>query len=92
MERNKQRESPITQIIRSSLDKIGITLSPEKRRVSRQMLTDMNVAQLQIIVNDFHSQIEQLNEKLVRFLMDRDELHMGQDSMLVDIEDLTRYL
>jgi len=24
--------------------------------------------------------------------MDRDDLHMEQDSMLVDIEDLTRYL
>lgn len=71
----------------------------------------MNVAQLQIIVNDFHSQIESLNEQLVKFLMDRDDLHMSQgnffhddsiplteivfsfaDSMLVDIEDLTRYL
>lgn len=92
MERQKQRESPITKIIRASLQKIGIDLPPEKRRVSRQMLTDMNVAQLQIIVNDFHTQIEQLNEKLVKYLMDRDELHMSQDSMLVDIEDLTRYL
>lgn len=33
-----------------------------------------------------------LNESLVRFLMERDDLHMEQDSMLVDIEDLTRYL
>lgn len=56
------------------------------------MLTDMNIAQLQVIVNDFHTQIERLNENLVQFLMDRDDLHMSQDSMLVDIEDLTRYL
>lgn len=60
--------------------------------MSRQMLTDMNIAQLQIIVNELHTQIENLNEQLVHFLMERDELHMGQDSMLVDIEDLTRYL
>lgn len=33
-----------------------------------------------------------LNESLVKFLMNRDDLHMEQDSMLVDIEDLTRYL
>lgn len=92
MERQKQKESPITGIIRSSVEKVGIPFPPEKRRVSRQMLTDMNVAQLQIIVNDFHSQIECLNEQLVKFLMDRDDLHMSQDSMLVDIEDLTRYL
>lgn len=56
------------------------------------MLTDMNIAQLQVIVNELHTQIEFLNEKLVQFLMERDELHMSQDSMLVDIEDLTRYL
>lgn len=92
MERQKQKESPITNVIRSSVEKVGICLPPEKRRVSRQLLTDMNVAQLQIIVNDFHTQIECLNEQLVKFLMDRDDLHMSQDSMLVDIEDLTRYL
>lgn len=52
----------------------------------------MNVAQLQIIINDLHSQIEVLNENLVEYLMSRDDLHMEQDSMLVDIEDLTRYM
>lgn len=56
------------------------------------MLTDMNIAQLQIIVNELHTQIEKLNERLVQYLMERDDLHMSQDSMLVDIEDLTRYL
>lgn len=69
-----------------------MVLAPEKRRVSRQILTDMNVAQLQVIVNDLHSHIEGLNEVLVRFLLERDELHMSQDSMLVDIEDMTKYL
>ena len=38
------------------------------------------------------SSLSVLNEGLVKFLMDRDDLHMEQDSMLVDIEDLTRYL
>lgn len=31
-----------------------------------------------------------LNEDLVKLLMERDDLHMMQDSKLVDIEDLTR--
>lgn len=92
MDRQKLKLSPITEIIRNSLYKVGLTLSPEKRRVSRQMLTDMNIAQLQVIVNELHTQIERLNENLVQYLMDRDDLHMSQDSMLVDIEDLTRYL
>lgn len=92
MDRQKLKLSPITEIIRNSLYKVGLSLSPEKRRVSRQMLTDMNIAQLQVIVNELHTQIERLNENLVQFLMDRDDLHMSQDSMLVDIEDLTRYL
>lgn len=64
----------------------------ERRRLSRQILTEMNVAQLQVIINDLHSQIEVLNENLVEYLMARDDLHMEQDSMLVDIEDLTQYM
>lgn len=31
-----------------------------------------------------------LNEELVQLLLMRDELHVEQDAMLVDIEDLTR--
>lgn len=50
------------------------------------------VFNFQVIVNELHSQIESLNDSLVTLLMARDDLHMGQDSMLVDIEDLTRYL
>lgn len=79
-------------MVRNSLEKVGIPFPEEKRRLSRQILTEMNVAQLQVIVNDLHTQIETLNENLVKFLMNRDDLHMEQDSMLVDIEDLTRYL
>lgn len=92
VERQRQKKSPITEMIRCSLEKVGIPFPEERRRVSRQILTEMNVAQLQVIVNDLHTQIETLNENLVRFLMNRDDLHMEQDSMLVDIEDLTRYL
>lgn len=92
MERQRQRQSPITELIRNSVEKVGVLLAPEKRRVSRQILTDMNIAQLQVIVNDLHSHIELLNEGLVKYLLERDELHMSQDSKLVDIEDMTKYL
>ncbi|GFR87914.1 schwannomin-interacting protein 1-like protein [Elysia marginata] len=51
----------------------------------------MSLGQLQVLVNDLHSQIELLNEDLVHLLIERDDLHMEQDSMLVDIEDLTSH-
>jgi len=92
MERQRRSVSPITEMLRNTLHKVGVVFPQDRRRLSRQMLTDMNIAQLQVIANDLHAQIETLNESLVKFLMERDELHMGQDSMLVDIEDLTRYL
>lgn len=91
-DRDSRAISPVTDMLRRSLLKANAPLPHNRRRVSRQILTDMNVAQLQVIVNELHTQIENLNESLVKMLMARDELHMGQDSMLVDIEDLTRYL
>ncbi|KAL1123708.1 hypothetical protein AAG570_001481 [Ranatra chinensis] len=57
-ERQRQQTSPITSMLRASLNKVGIAFPDGRRRVSRQMLTDMNVAQLQVIVNDLHTQIE----------------------------------
>lgn len=83
---------PITELVHVTLDKVGTKIPPSKRRLSRQVLTHMNIAQLQIIINEFHSFIETLNELLVKYLMDRDDLSMRQDSMLIDIEDITRYL
>ncbi|KAI5633940.1 schwannomin-interacting protein 1 domain-containing protein [Phthorimaea operculella] len=91
-ERRSRPVSPVTEMLRRSMEKANAPLAADRRRVSRQLLTDMNIAQLQVIVNELHSEIERLNEQLVQMLMARDELHMGQDSMLVDIEDLTRYL
>lgn len=84
VERQKSKKSPIADIV-------GLPFPDNRHRLSRQILTDMNVAQLQVIVNDLHTQIENLNEDLVQLLLTRDDLHMEQDSMLVDIEDLTRY-
>lgn len=83
---------PITTLVHQTLEKVEMSVPPSKRRLSRQMLTNMNIAQLQIIINEFHSFIETLNEVLVKYLMDRDDLSMRQDSMLIDIEDITRYL
>ena len=50
----------------------------------------MNVSQLQVILNYLLTQIETLNENLVQYLMTRDELAIEQDSLLTDIEDITK--
>ncbi|XP_033208357.1 schwannomin-interacting protein 1 homolog isoform X2 [Belonocnema kinseyi] len=92
VERQKLKQSPITEMVRSSLEKIGVQLGEERRRLSRMLLTELNVAQLQVLANDLHARIATLNEALVEGLLRRDDLHMEQDSMLVDVEDLTRYL
>lgn len=39
-------------------------------------------------INDHVYLVSDLNESLVNLLLERDELHMAKDSMLVDIEDL----
>ncbi|XP_035643674.1 schwannomin-interacting protein 1 isoform X4 [Oncorhynchus keta] len=62
-----------------------------KRSLRRGDMRDMSLGQLQVITNDLHSQIQSLNEELVQLLLMRDELHVEQDAMLVDIEDLTRH-
>ncbi|XP_033341376.1 schwannomin interacting protein 1 isoform X2 [Megalopta genalis] len=92
VERQRLKQSPITEMVRSSLEKVGVQLGEDRRRLSRVLLTELNVAQLQVIANDLHARIAALNEALVEGLLRRDDLHMEQDSMLVDIEDLTRYL
>ena len=75
-----------------ALFQIGVTLGEERRRLTRALLTELNIAQLQVLANDLHARIATLNEALVDGLLRRDDLHMEQDSMLVDVEDLTRYL
>ncbi|XP_050527713.1 schwannomin-interacting protein 1-like isoform X2 [Daktulosphaira vitifoliae] len=82
------RNCVISAVIKDSLSKVGAKLDNDRKRVSRHFLMRLNLAQLQVIVNDLHSFIEYLNESLVNLLLERDELHMAKDSMLVDIEDL----
>ncbi|KAK3786371.1 hypothetical protein RRG08_022992 [Elysia crispata] len=86
VEKQNKKKSPIA-------DMVGIpTLGNGRRlRLSRAKLHEMSLGQLQVLVNDLHSQIELLNEDLVHLLIERDDLHMEQDSMLVDIEDLTSH-
>jgi Schwannomin-interacting protein 1 len=51
-----------------------------------QMLTTMNVTQLQIVINEIYDFRGILNETLVKNLMERDELLSKRDVMLMTIE------
>jgi len=64
---------------------------PQFSKVNRRTISGLNVAQLQLIQNDYLAQIESLNEELVSLLLSRDELVMEQDAMLTDIEDLSEF-
>ncbi|KAJ8256289.1 hypothetical protein COCON_G00184410 [Conger conger] len=88
VERQNRKKSPVADLL-PHLPHINECLM--KRSLKPTDLRGMTLGQLQVIVNDLHSQIETLNEELVQLLLIRDELHMEQDAMLVDIEDLTRH-
>ncbi|XP_035712539.1 schwannomin-interacting protein 1 isoform X4 [Folsomia candida] len=94
-ERTLRSKSPVQIMVAESLGKTGagsVLPTPLPHRVTKSILAGLNLTQLALIVNDFHSHIEKLNEDLVSMLVERDDLNMEQDSMLVDIEDLSRYL
>merc|ERR1712037_683978 len=65
---------------------------PQFSKLNRRTLSRLNVAQLQLIQNDYLAQIETLNEELVGLVVTRDELGMEQDAMLTDIEDLSEFI
>uniref|UniRef100_UPI00358DE749 schwannomin-interacting protein 1 isoform X4 n=1 Tax=Myxine glutinosa TaxID=7769 RepID=UPI00358DE749 len=88
VERQNRKKSPVADLL-PNLQHISENLM--KHSLKTADLEDMTIGQLQVIVNDLHSQIENLNEELMQLLLVRDELHMEQDAMLVDIEDLTRH-
>lgn len=72
-----------------NLEKLPGWVTDSSRPQNRQKLEKMTVTELQIIANDLCERIEALNHQLVADLLQRDDLHMVQDSMLVEIEDLT---
>ncbi|XP_021249335.1 schwannomin-interacting protein 1 isoform X1 [Numida meleagris] len=88
VEKQNRKKSPVADLL-PHMPHISECLM--KRSLKPADLRDMTIGQLQVIVNDLHSQIESLNEELVQLLLIRDELHTEQDAMLVDIEDLTRH-
>lgn len=76
------KPSPIADIV--GLSTYGL------KRLEKQQMIEMNIGQLQVIVNDLCNQIEKINEELKKMLIDRDDLYMQQDAILVDVEDFTK--
>nr|KAG5696733.1 hypothetical protein BaRGS_028853 [Batillaria attramentaria] len=85
-----QQEAKVALAQASNMARMQLEVERQTKKKSPIADIEMNLAHLQVLVNDLHSQIESLNEELVHLLIERDDLHMEQDSMLVDIEDLTR--
>lgn len=88
LEKMNRKKSPIAGIVGLQ----GGFLDDTKKKLTPRTLSNLNLAQLQVIFNDLHTQIENYNELLLKHLEERDDLHMEQDAKLVDIEDLTRRL
>lgn len=79
-ERQKQRrQDPLRDLVGLGCDELRDT----------DRLQNLNIASLQVIVNHLHNRIENLNEELVKLLLNKDELEIEQDSQLLDIEDLS---
>jgi len=57
--------------------------------INQDVLSKYNINTLQVILNDFREKIEQHSTELVGLLMQKDELETEQDSMLIDIEDIS---
>ncbi|KAI2667337.1 Schwannomin-interacting protein 1 [Labeo rohita] len=80
------RRSPVADLL-PHLPHISESLM--KRNLRPVDMRDMSLGQLQVDLTCNY--IAGLNEELVQLLLMRDELHMEQDAMLVDVEDLTRH-
>jgi len=65
---------------------------PPETKLSRRILSKLNVAQLQLIQNDYLARIKNLNEELVSLLVKKDDLTVEQDALMTDIEDLSEFV
>jgi len=65
---------------------------PPETKLSRRIVSKLNVAQLQLIQNDYLAQIKNLNEELVTLLVKKDDLTVEQDALMTDIEDLSEFV
>lgn len=82
--------SSLADFIKRTLKKVNREQKQHKptpiTHFTPQLLSTMNVTQLQIVVNEIYDFRGILNEVLVKSLVERDELLSRRDAMLVTIE------
>lgn len=84
-----QRQLAVERQRRSAEDPLRKLLGVSSDDLSPSLLSSYNVNTLQVILNDFREKIEQHSTELVSLLLQKDELETEQDSMLIDIEDIS---
>lgn len=79
----------MTTFVNHTLKKVDRAQSQQPTPITHftpKLLKTMNITQLQIVVNEIYDFRGILNESLVNILVERDELLLKRDSMLVTIE------
>jgi len=84
-----RRQLVIEKQIRSAENPLKKLLGVDNSELTPDLLSGYNINTLQVILNDFREKIEQDNTELMEQVMKKDELQNEQDSMLIDIEDLS---
>ena len=84
-----QRQLAVERQRRSAEDPLRKLLGVSSDDLSPSLLSSYNVNTLQVILNDFREKIEQHSTELVSLLLQKDDLETEQDSMLIDIEDIS---
>lgn len=90
LEREQQQQCNPIQINAGDDDQ---ELNPTNKSViTDSMLRNKSKKRLQLMEGDLIKKTTELNFLLVKLLEERDDLLMEQDSLLIDIEDLTQFL
>jgi len=94
LERQQRKASRILGLSDSMTSTTEVT-HPSNQTPSehtKEYLKNTSLKRLKQVVKQIESRTEELNVLLVKLLEERDDLQIEQDSLLIDIEDLTRYL
>lgn len=86
LEKQRQGVSPVVNFVEQTLRKVKRDQPTPSFKFTRQLLLTMNITQLQIVINEIYTFNEALNETLMKYLLERDELLSKRDSLLIAIE------